>query len=96
MELQIYVEQQAQNKFVATVLGWPTCAASGCTKQEAIESACAIVNERLKLREVVTVQVGEASQFDPWLAMAGRFSHDPSWDEYQIELRRIRENANNA
>ncbi|MFN0122779.1 MAG: hypothetical protein ACKV2V_19950 [Blastocatellia bacterium] len=33
---------------------------------------------------------------DPWEAMIGSFADDPQWDEFEAELRRIREEANHS
>ncbi|MEK7833930.1 MAG: type II toxin-antitoxin system HicB family antitoxin, partial [Acidobacteriota bacterium] len=57
------------------------------------------VAERLAHGEILQarVEVPPPSTFvDPWEAMAGRFADDPDWDEFQEELRRIREEANRA
>ena len=97
MEYQIFVEQQPQNGFVATVLGWPDCVATGHTKQEAVVNVRNAVEERLARGEVLQVQIEapqSAPQPDPWETMAGRFADDPTWDEYEAELKRIREEAN--
>jgi predicted RNase H-like HicB family nuclease len=93
MEYQIFVEQQPQNGFVATVLGWPEFVATGHTKQEAVVNVRTAVEERLAKGEVLQLQI-ETPQADPWEAMAGRFADDPTWDEYEAELKRIREEAN--
>ena len=99
MDCQIFVEKQAHNGFVATALGWPGCVESGETKQEAVVKVQAAIAKCLARGEVLHVQV-EAPQpanfVDPWEAMAGRFADDPTWDEYEAELRRIREEANRA
>jgi hypothetical protein len=49
--------------------------------------------------EILSVHIEEADTttlLDPWEQMAGRFADDPHWDEFQEELRRIREEANRA
>lgn len=97
MEFQIFVEKQSQTGFVAMALGWPDCVATGQTKQDAVENVRAALAERLARGEIIRVQIGDSQptqQFDPWLAMAGSFADDPTWDEYEAELRRIRQEAN--
>lgn len=99
MEYQIFVEQQAQNGFVATVLGWPEFVATGHTKQEAISNVRTAVEERLARGEVLKIQSETPlalSETDPWQALIGSCVDDPYWDEFQDELRRIREEANRA
>ena len=59
----------------------------------------AAVAARLAHGEVMRVQVAEpplAQPADPWEAMIGSCLNDPTWDEFQAELRRIREEANRA
>jgi predicted RNase H-like HicB family nuclease len=97
MDYHILVEKQPQNGFVATALGWPDCVGAGETKDEAVVQVRAAVAERLAHGELLRVQVEEprsAEPTDPWEAMAGRFADDPTRDEFQEELRRIREEAN--
>ncbi len=99
MDYQIFVEKQPNNGFIATALGWPACAGTGETKDEAVVKVRAAVAERLARGEILRVQIEEPQSVkstDPWEAMAGRFADDPHWDEFQAELRRIREEANRA
>ncbi|PON18680.1 HicB family protein [Candidatus Entotheonella serta] len=97
MEYQILIEQQPQNGFVATVLGWPEFVATGYTKQEAIVNVRSAVEERLARGEVLNMEIETPQPIlpvDPWESMAGRFADDPTWDEFEAELKRIREEAN--
>jgi predicted RNase H-like HicB family nuclease len=97
VDSHILVEKQPQNGFVATALGWPDCVGAGETKDEAVGQVRAAVAERLAHGELLRVQIEDlptAELADPWEAMAGRFADDPKWDEFQEELRRIREEAN--
>jgi hypothetical protein len=97
MEYQILIEKQSDNGFVATALGWPDCVGMGETKEEAVSKVQAAVADRLARGEIVRVQieaVGTAAVDDPWVRMIGSCADDPTWDEYQAELRRIREEAN--
>jgi hypothetical protein len=99
MEYQILIEKQPNNGFVATALGWPDCVGTGETKDEAVSKVQAAVADRLAHGEIVRVQVEAAGSTvvdDPWKRMIGSCVDDPTWDEYQAELRRIREEANRA
>ncbi len=99
MDYHILVEKQPTNGYVATALGWPDCVGEGETREEAIVQVRAAVADRLAHGEILRVQIEEpqpAEPADPWEAMAGRFADDPQWDEFQAELRRIREEANRA
>ncbi|MDX2043679.1 MAG: hypothetical protein SF097_20855 [Acidobacteriota bacterium] len=97
MDYQILVEKQPHNGFIATALGWPDCVGAGETKAEAVVKVQTAVAERLAHGELLQAQVDVLSPVavvDPWEAMAGRFADDPTWDEFEEELRRIREEAN--
>ncbi|HMV48370.1 MAG TPA: hypothetical protein PLD20_08825 [Blastocatellia bacterium] len=97
MEYHILVEKQPNNGYVATALGWPDCTGAGETREQAVVQAQAAVADRLTHGELLQVKVEapqSATEFDPWEAMIGRFADDPTWDEFQEELRRIREEAN--
>lgn len=99
MDFQVFVEKQPQNGFVATALGWPDCVGAGETKDEAVNNVQAAVAARLAHGEVVSVQIAEpqlAQPTDPWEAMIGSCVDDPTWDEFQAELQRIRAEANRA
>lgn len=99
MDYHILVEKQVHNGFVATALGWPDCVGVGETKEEAVGQVRTVVADRLANGEVLQVHVDGAKVetiTDPWENMAGRFADDPGWDEFQDELRRIREEANRA
>ena len=99
MDYHILVEKQPQNGFVATALGWPDCVGAGETKDEAVVQVQAAVAERLAHGELLRVQVEgpqTVESTDPWEAMIGSCVDDPTWDEFQAELRRIREEANRA
>lgn len=98
MDYQILVEKQPHNGFVATALGWPDCVAVGTTKEEAVVQVRSAVAGRLAHGEIVHVRIetSEVTQtvIDPWESMIGRFADDPYWDDFQDELKRIREEAN--
>ena len=92
----IFVEHQPERGYVATALGWPECVGIGSTKEEAIAQVCARLTERLARGEIVRVPAGESPPGDPWERVIGQFVDDPHWDEFQDELRRLREEANRA
>jgi predicted RNase H-like HicB family nuclease len=99
MDYQIFVEKQPNNGYIALALGWPDCVGTGETKEEAVSKAQAAVADRLAHGEILRVQIEEppsAESADPWEAMIGSCLDDPTWDEFQAELRRIREEANRA
>lgn len=99
MDFQILVEKQPHNGFIATALGWPDCVGAGETKDEAVVQVHTAVAERLAHGEILQARVEAlppSTVVDPWEAMIGSCVNDPYWDEFQAELRRIREEANRA
>ncbi len=99
MDYQIFVEKQPNDGYVAIAIGWPDCIGEGETKEDAIVQVRAAIADRLTRGEILSVHIEEADATtlsDPWERMAGRFAGDPHWDEFQEELRRIREEANRA
>jgi hypothetical protein len=94
MYYPVFVENQPGRGYIATVLGWPDCVAVGITKEEAVANVQTVIADRLARGEIVRVQVGEAISDDPWERLIGQFVDDPQWDEFEEELRRLREEAN--
>jgi hypothetical protein len=96
MYYHVFVENQSDRGYVATVLGWPECVGAGSTKEEAVANVQTVIADRLARGEIIRIQVGEATSGDPWERLIGQFVDDPQWDEFEEELRRLREDANRA
>jgi hypothetical protein len=97
MDYQIFVEKQLNNGYVAIALGWPDCVGEGETRDEAVVQVRAAIADRLARGEILNVHIEKTDTTiapDPWERMIGRDADDPQWDEFQAELRRIREEAN--
>ncbi len=91
--------KQPNDGYVAIALGWPDCVGEGETREDAVVQVRAAIADRLARGEILSIHIEEADTTtspDPWERMAGRFADDPHWDEFQEELRRIREEANRA
>jgi hypothetical protein len=75
------------------------CPGSGGSFGGAVSKVQAAVADRLAHGEILHVRVEEPQgvwSADPWERMIGSCADDPTWDEFQAELRRIREEANCA
>lgn len=94
MYYHVFVENQPDRGYIATVLGWPDCVGVGPTREEAIARAHTLIAERLARGEIIRLQLPVTTADDPWESLIGQFVDDPTWDEFQNELRRIREEAN--
>ncbi len=96
MHYNVFVENQPDHGYIATVVGWPDCVGVGSTREEAIARARTSIQDCLQRGEIVRIQVGESATDDPWESIINSFAADPHWDEFQAELRRLREEGNRA
>lgn len=63
---------------------WPDAVVDGATEQEALQRVRTLIRDLLNQTQLVQVEV-EATGDDtdnPWLAKAGMFSDDPTWDDF--------------
>src|SRR5436309_2412641 len=86
--------QHADNRYKATPLALPDCAGVGSTREEALANAKAALAERFAEGELVTIDVGGAEH--PWLAGAGMFGNDPTFDEFLAEMEAYRRHLDEA
>jgi predicted RNase H-like HicB family nuclease len=77
--ISILVEEQANDRFAATVWGLPDCRALGATREEALTAVQALLANRLQQAEVVTYQMPQVEH--PLVKLAGTFKDDPYFDE---------------
>ena len=89
MQYQVLVEIQADNAYIASIIGMPDCVAEGRTREEAIVNAKAALEARLAQGEIVTIEVEPTSfngRNNPWLKNFGRFKDDPTFDNFLEEI----------
>ncbi len=87
MQYQIFVQNQADNSFIAAVIGMPDCIAEGQTREAAIANAKATLQSRLAQGEIVTIEVEGPNQTvsgNPWLESFGAFKTDPTFDDFLL------------
>ena len=84
MVFDVILFKQADNGYVARPTLWPDEMAYGATEQEALESVRALIRDLLDRTRFVQVEVDvPVKQADnPWLAKAGMFVDDPTWDSF--------------
>ena len=75
------------SRFQASVLGSPTMAADGATKEEALAALRASINQRLAKGELVLLDVPHRAVTD----FAGLFKDDPTLDDLVEEAYRERD-----
>lgn len=86
MTYKVAVEN-SQNRYRATVIGWPSCAATGETRDEALSRLREDLDKRLSKVEIVSLEVKGRH---PILEFAGVFMDDPDFDEVQAEIEAYR------
>ncbi len=85
------VVENSQDRYRATVIGWPSCAATGRTKDEALARLREDIGQRLAGVEIVSLEVELPPQKQhPIMEFAGVFKDDPSFDEVQQEIEDYR------
>ncbi len=89
MQYQVLIENNANQVYVASIIGMPDCVVEGQTKEEAIAKAKAALATRLARGEIVTIEI-ESSDIEhfnnPWLKNFGRFQNDPTFDDFLAEI----------
>ena len=99
MQYQVFVQNPAERKFVASVIGMPTVSAEGVTEEEAIAKAKATLESQLATGKFVTIKLDLATQPDQTafaMQYAGIFADDPSFEDWIEKLALIRKQANAA
>ena len=81
------VVENSKNRYRATVIGWPSCAATGRTREEAIDRLRNDLEKRLSKVEVVSLEVAGRH---PVLEYAGVFADDPDFEAVQEEIAAYR------
>ncbi|MEP7339523.1 MAG: type II toxin-antitoxin system HicB family antitoxin [Acidobacteriota bacterium] len=90
MQYQVFVQNQSNNGFIASVIGMPDCLAEGRTEEEAIEKAKAFLSSRLAQGKIVTIDVGPQAEENPALKYAGIFKDDPTFDQFLADIEAYR------
>lgn len=88
MQYQVFVQNQANNGFIASVIGLPGCLAEGETKEEAIAKAKTALQAHLAQGEIVTIEVEPTigQEANPLLKHFGRFKEDTTFDDYLADI----------
>lgn len=90
MTFDVILLKQADDDYIARPVLWPDSAAQGKTEKEALERVRALIRDlssRTQLVRVeVEVEVPEQQANNPWLAKAGMFANDPTWDDFLKEM----------
>lgn len=93
MQYQLFVEDQSDRHFVASVIGMPNIEADGSTESEALSKAEAALRTQLAKGKIVTVEVDAHPSINPFIH-AGILQNDPTFDDWMERLTEIRKQAN--
>lgn len=96
MQYQVFVQNQADNNYLAAVIGMPECIAEGPTKEEAVANAKTALEDCLTRGEIVTIEVESPvkqsanHEDNPLLKHFGRFKDDPTFDDFLEKIAEYR------
>jgi predicted RNase H-like HicB family nuclease len=96
MQFQIFIQNPAENRFTASVLGMPeTWVVEGATKAEALDRAKVMLEERLAKGEFVTIDVPSRRDKSPHAALLDQSlsKDDPTFDDFLERMAEIRQRA---
>jgi hypothetical protein len=93
MHYPVIVRAESEHRYVARPVGLPEIEAEAETEQAAIDAVRQKLKTWLGDAKLVQVEVTPTSG-NPWLAFFGSSADDPDWEDYQAEIKRVREQAN--
>ena len=92
MEYHVFVEQHANNGYVAEIIGLTNCQVVGKTEEEAITKAKETLAQRLAHGKIVTIKVEPetVSEGTPVWKNFGRLKDDPTFDDLMERIAEYR------
>jgi predicted RNase H-like HicB family nuclease len=96
MQYQVFVQNQSQENFVASVVGMPNLSIEGKTEEEAIFKIKSALEAQLATGKFINIEINTKtpSQSLPEMKYAGIFANDPSFDDLIERLAAIRQESN--
>jgi predicted RNase H-like HicB family nuclease len=93
MHYPVVVRAESEHRYVARPVGLPEIEAEAETEQAAIDAVRQKLKTWLGDAKLVQVEVTPTSG-NLWLDFFGSSADDPDWEDYQAEIKRVREQAN--
>lgn len=90
MTYQAIIEDRKPHGFTATILGWPDCAATGETKDEALSRLREAIHDRVARAEIVSLDIVLPSEGHPLSRAFGMFRDDPTFEEFLEDMAEYR------
>jgi predicted RNase H-like HicB family nuclease len=102
MQYQVFVKNQSDKHFIASVIEMPSIAVEGNTEAEAIANAKIALESQLAMGKIVTISLAEPlgvelepkNSSTPTVQYAGILENDPTFDDWMEKLANIRQVAN--
>ncbi|GIK55954.1 MAG: hypothetical protein HND44_14225 [Chloroflexi bacterium] len=84
MTFDVILQKRMNDGYTARPLLWPDSTVYGTTEQEALERVRALIRDLLEQTQFVQVDIetSETQKDNPWIAKAGMFADDPTWDDF--------------
>lgn len=92
----VLVTQQSEQVWIAKLLAWAGFAVEGNSREDALRKLDQRVKAELSDGEIAYLDLPLTQSENPWLAIAGKYADDPTWDEYQAAIADARREANEA
>lgn len=92
MQFTVSLKSQPDGSVQATVPAIPGVSVVGARRQQALDLARIAIGEALDAGEVAVIDVAatiERTQ-NSWIATAGIFKDDPTWDEFMADIKAAR------
>jgi predicted RNase H-like HicB family nuclease len=94
MQYQVFVQNSAEQHFLAAIVGVPDVTAEGQTEAEAIAKAKTALESKLAMGKLVTIEIETQNlepEDDPWIKHMGIFTNDPTFDDFLQEVAAYRQ-----
>jgi predicted RNase H-like HicB family nuclease len=96
MQYQLFIQNQSEHRFIASVVGMPMVQGEGVTEAEAIALAKSSLKSHLSTGKLVNIEVGISDETaikknDPWLKNMGLFANDSTFDGFLEEVAAYRQ-----
>jgi hypothetical protein len=92
----VLVIQQSEQVWIAKLLTWAGFSVEGNSREDALRKLDQQVKAQLADGEIAYLDLQFTQVENPWLAIAGKYADDPTWEEYQAAIATARQEANAA
>jgi hypothetical protein len=90
MKVNVLLQNNIPEGYIATVLGWPDLMIKGKTEEETLNNVRHAVTTRLQQSKVVALDIPLDESNDPWMKFAGMWENDPTFDDFMAEIAAYR------